>query len=82
MSVVLFFNSVVFNKYSEKDLHTRVLLLLAVCGGRVLVIFFTNLFLLLYYFLWALREYNDSWNVARIKDDFFFLSVSQGPFEL
>lgn len=39
MSVALFFNSVVFNKYLENDLHTRVLLLLGVCGGRVLVIF-------------------------------------------
>ena len=65
-----FFNSVVFNKYLENDLHTRVLLLLGVCVGEGISHFFTSLFLLLYYFLWAVREYNESWNVARIKDAF------------
>lgn len=48
MSVALFFNSVVFNKYLENDLHTRVLLLLGVWGGEGISHFFTNLFLLLY----------------------------------
>ena len=34
-----FFNSVVFNKYLENDLHTRVLLLLGVCVGVFLLRF-------------------------------------------
>ena len=81
MSVVLFFSSVVFNKQILRKgfAYKSTPAARCVCRGRGLAIFFTNLFLLLYYFLWALREYNESWNVARIKDAF---SSSQGPSEL
>lgn len=69
MSVVLFSaQGLVFNKYSEKDLQMRVLLMLGFFFFWSLFFLRTNLVLLLYCFCWASRGYNKSWNVARTKD--------------